>query len=191
MLRPVLVTAPASSPVTLVEAKSHLRVDHTDEDTLIQSLIDAAMSHLDGYSGIMGRALITQTWRQDFDAFYPKMRLRPGNLLGITSITYYDNDNVSQTLSASIYDAFTDEVGPYVEQDPDESWPSTYTRPDAVRVTWTAGYGAAAANVPAAIRAAMLLAIGHVYEKRETTIEDAFGGACHFLLAPHILKDRA
>lgn len=194
MLRPVLVTAPSVSPITLTEAKTHLRVDHSDEDTLIQGLIDAAVSHLDGSAGVLGRAMVTQTWQLDFDAFYPKMRLRPGNLLGITSISYFDNDNATQALSASIYSAFTDEIGPYVEEAPDQSWPSTYTRADAVRVTWTAGYGATAASVPAAIRAAMLLMIGHWYANRETvnvgniTSEMPFAAAA--LLAPHTIKAR-
>ena len=58
-----LVTAPATSPVTLVEAKAQMRVEHTDDDTIIQRLIDAATAFVD-VQGALGKAMITQTWGQ-------------------------------------------------------------------------------------------------------------------------------
>ena len=64
MHRPVLVTPPAETPVSRTEAKAHLRVDGTGDDDLIDGLIDAAVAHLDGYTGILGRCMVTQTWRQ-------------------------------------------------------------------------------------------------------------------------------
>lgn len=168
MLAPFLVTGPAVEPISIVEAKAHLRVDHDDEDELITALIVAARSYLDGHSGILGRAIVSQAWRQDFSGFHDRMRLPVGNLISVSAITYYDNDNATQTLSADIYTTFSDSIGPYVTLKPDQTWPSTYTRPDAVRVAWTAGYGATAASVPEAIRQAMLLMIGHWYANRET-----------------------
>lgn len=62
-MTPVLVTPPASKPVTLADAKDHLRVDHDDEDAVIAALLDAAVSHLDGWTGVLGRAIMPQTWR--------------------------------------------------------------------------------------------------------------------------------
>jgi len=61
---PVRVTAPADRPVTLAEVKNHCRIDHSDDDTLVQSYIDAAVAHVEGWSGVLGRCLVTQTWRQ-------------------------------------------------------------------------------------------------------------------------------
>jgi hypothetical protein len=61
-MTPVLVTPPTSSPVTLAEAKLHCRVDHADEDTLIDALIAAAVGYLDGWRGVLGRAIMPQTW---------------------------------------------------------------------------------------------------------------------------------
>ncbi|WP_297534627.1 head-tail connector protein [Nitrobacter sp.] len=56
MLTPIRTVAPAEMPVTLAEAKAHLRVDHDDQDDLITAQIKAATAWFDGYSGILGRA---------------------------------------------------------------------------------------------------------------------------------------
>lgn len=62
-MTPVIVTPPASKPVTLADAKEHLRVDHDDEDAVIAALLDTAVAHLDGWTGVLGRAIMPQTWR--------------------------------------------------------------------------------------------------------------------------------
>lgn len=167
MLAPVRTVDASATIVTLSEAKLHCRVDGSDEDTLISNLITAAVSYLDGYSGILGRALITQTWRVDFEAFEDVMRLPLGNLLSVLSVTYYDVNNTQQTLVNTVYSSLSDTGGPFIGLKTNQSWPTTYLRPDAVRVTWTAGYGAAAANVPMPIRQAILLLVGHWYANRE------------------------
>lgn len=170
MLAPVRTVAPAVGVITLEEAKVHCRVDGSDEDMLITGLIDAALAHVDGYSGILGRALVTQTWRQDFCEFDDLMRLPVGDLQAVSSVTYYDATNTTQTLASSVYTAFSDAIGPYITLKPGQQWPTSYSREDAIRVTWTAGYGSTAASVPAAIRAAMLLMIGHWYQHREAVV---------------------
>lgn len=172
MFKPARTIAPSVKPLSLAEAKAHLRVDHSDDDTMIDALIDAAVSHLDGFSGVLGRALVTQTWQQVLGGFEDEIRLRVGNVLGITSVTYYDASNVQQTLASSVYTPFTDELGAWLDLKAGQSWPATYDRPDAVTVTWTAGYGPAATDMPAAIRQAMLLIIGHWYANREAVTTD-------------------
>ncbi|MGI3169989.1 head-tail connector protein [Pseudooceanicola sp. C21-150M6] len=62
-LVPILVTGPAGMPVTLDEAKLHARIDHDAEDNLVSGLISAAVGYLDGYRGILGRAIMPQTWK--------------------------------------------------------------------------------------------------------------------------------
>lgn len=188
MLAPVRTAAPAVLPVSLDEAKAHLRVDGTDEDNLITNLIKAATSYVDGYAGILGRALITQTWRRDFSTFADMMRLPVRDAISISSITYYDTANASQTLATTVYQLLADEGGPYAALKPDQTWPSCYSRADAVRVTWTAGYGAAATDVPDAIKQALLLIIGDYYRSRENnvigTINSELPMASRHLLAP-------
>jgi uncharacterized phiE125 gp8 family phage protein len=167
MYRPVLVTAPAAGDpvVTLVEAKAHLRVDSSGEDTLITSLIAAATAHLDGYSGILGRCLVTQTWRQDFDGFAKCMRL-PLLAATISSVKWRNSDGQLSTIASDNYSLKADEMGSYVRFDDGYSFPSDLAQSQAVLIEFTAGYGNAAA-VPASIKAAILLLVAHWYENRE------------------------
>jgi len=69
------------------------------------------------------------------------MRLPVGPYASGAVVTYFDGtDNISQTLSSAVYQVLTDELGPYVMLKPDQKWPtSTYTRSDAVSVTYVAG----------------------------------------------------
>lgn len=166
MLAPVRTVAPTETPVSLVDMKLHLHVDRDDEDTLIQAYIDAATAHLDGYTGIVGRALVTQTWRQDFECFRSCLRLPIGPVASVAGVTYYDAANVSQTLATSVYDRFTDALGSYLAlKSGQQAWPSVYARRDAVSVTFVAGN--AAADVPAPLRVAVMLLAANWYENRE------------------------
>ena len=165
---PVRTVAPAATPVSLAEAKEHLRVDHTAEDTLIQIYLDAAVSALDGWSGQLGRALVTQTWRQDFDAFPPSDMLRlPFPDAQSVSVAYTDENGSDQTLATSEYHLVQDYTSSAIELAENSTWPNTDDVPDAVRVTTVVGYGDAA-DVPADLKAAILIHIGHMYENRES-----------------------
>lgn len=168
-LKPVLVTAASAALVTLAEAKTHLRVDHSDDDTYISGLITAAVSYLDGYSGRLGRAILEQTWRVDFGSFSDEMRLPVGNLMAVNSVTYYDDSNAQQTLPSTVYQSSVDGAGAFLSLKPGQMWPAAFARNDAVRVTWSAGYGATVASVPAAIKHATLLLIGNWYDNRSAS----------------------
>lgn len=163
MLAPVRTIAPVTEPVTLEQAKAHLRVTSDAENTLIAALISAAVSHLDGWSGILGRCLITQTWRQDFNGF-GAMRLPFPNVASAT-IAYTDANGVNQTLAGANYRIVSGVGGTWIELAEGGSFPGTASQPDAVRVTFVAGYGDASA-VPAALKAAILLHVGHLFENR-------------------------
>lgn len=65
-MNPVRVTPPTAPVVTLGDMKDHLRVNHDDQDLMIQSLTDAAVSHLDGWRGVLGRCIMPQTWSVSF-----------------------------------------------------------------------------------------------------------------------------
>jgi uncharacterized phiE125 gp8 family phage protein len=184
MFRPVLVTAPASDIVSLAEVKAHCRVDHTSEDTYLSALIQAATSHLDGYSGVLGRALLPQTWRQDFEDFGDVMRLPIGPVQSITSVIYQDTSGADQTLANTEYVLLRDNFGDYVTLAANKSWPSVGDRADAVRITYLAG----TASIPVAIKHAALLLVGHWFSHREAVSAGSMMAtpiAVDALLTPH------
>jgi uncharacterized phiE125 gp8 family phage protein len=168
-----LKTAPSTTPITLAEAKAHLRVDHTDEDALIQTLLDAAVSHFDGYTGILGRCMISQVWELYYDAFPSgDMQVPLGNIISIDTVEYVDpTTEIYTTWADTNYEVDEKSVEGWIV--PIDSWPTAMETTNAVRVTFTAGFGASAASVPAAIRAALLLMVGHFYKNREATTDAA------------------
>lgn len=160
-----LITPPALEPVTLAEAKLHLRVSGTAEDTLITALIVAARQHAEH---ITERAFITQTWELALDAFpAAEIRLPRPALLTIVSVKYDDAAAVEQTISGSGYTLDTHAQPGWLLPAYNTTWPTTLAAANAVRIRYTAGYGPAAADVPAGIKAWMLLRIGALYRNRE------------------------
>lgn len=159
-----LTSAPAAEPVSLSEAKLHCRVDAADDDNLITALIIAARRLAEAQTG---RALVTQSWKQTFDAFpSAEIRLALPPLVSVATVKYYDTAGVLQTLSSGAYSVHVSSFVGLVAPVYGTSWPDTRNMLDAVEVAFTAGYGAAAA-VPQEIKQWMLLHIGAWYENRE------------------------
>lgn len=156
------VTAPPSDPVTLQEAKDHLRVDSTDEDTLIQNAITAATAYIDGPYGI-GRALVEQQWDLHLDCFpWGRIVLPLNPVQSVDEITYTDTAGNTQTLASSAYIASVTREPATIEPAYNRNWPSTRLVADAVKVRFTAGY----ADVPRDLKAAILWLTAHMYENR-------------------------
>lgn len=159
--------APAVDVLTLAEAKMHLRVDHDYSDAEISAWIAAATSMIDGPNGI-GVALISQTWRQSLDTFPAKgIEIRLGPVSAISSITYADTANVTQTLAPTSYAFDLDTYPVTIKPAYGKTWPDIYDKPGAIKVNFVAGYGLSAATVPASLKAAIKLLIGHWYANRE------------------------
>jgi len=193
MYSPVRVAAPAVTPVSLDETKKHLLVDSTFQDYLITTLIEAATAHLDGWTGILGRCICEQTWRQDFDGFCSEMRLGLGPVLEVVSVTSRNAAGQISTVAADNYLLRTDELSGYVRFRDAFSAPSDLGESAAVSVTYRAGYANVGADpvrsgAPAQIKAAILLLVGHWYANREAvvtgTIATQLPMAVDALLAP-------
>ena len=164
-----LVTGPAVEPVTLPELKRQCRVDHDDDDGLLQALGRAAREHAESFTH---RPLITQTWddkRDGFPCSVWEVPLAP--VSSVTSVTYVATDGTSTTWSSALYT--TDlPSGPTAERARITPiyggyFPTTRDVLNAATVRFVAGYGATAASVPSAIKAAIKLLVGHWYMTRE------------------------
>lgn len=162
-----VVAEPAEEPVSVAEAKSDLEVTHSDDDSDIALLITAARRAVEKGTR---RALIEQTLEYSIDRFPSEIILPRPPVAAIVSIVYTDSDGADQPLDSSLYQV--DLTSDRVRICPafDESWPETRRQYSAVRVRYTAGYGAAATDVPADLRKAILLLVNHWYENREAVI---------------------
>lgn len=167
-------SAPSGQVVTDAELWDHLRVDLSgspaepvDADH-ITTLRETAETMLDGEAGWLGRALLTQTWDLVLDWFPACIEIPLPPLQSVSSIAYVDGDGATQTLSSSVYQVIDQGLWKpsLIVEAYQQSWPTTRDQPQAVTVTFVAGYGAASA-VPAPIKSAIKLMVSHWYENRE------------------------
>lgn len=192
---------PVVEPVSLAEAKLHLRVDSEAEDSLILGLISAAREWVEVY---LDRTLITTQWTMKMDSF-PTMarqlseaymdRTFIATQMGVradifppdielprppmsqsntaTTVSYVTAEGVSTTLSTDAYRVDRDSKPGVVRPPYAGTWPTHRVDQNAVTITWYAGYGDSGADVPFAIRNAILMVVGHLWRNREQTTETA------------------
>lgn len=162
-------SAPAKEPVTLDMAKAHIRVDGGEEDAYIEQILKTAREWCEDFQR---RAYVTQTWRLTLDEFPAcgELELPRPPLASVTSITYLDTNGDSQTLATSVYAVDTDADPGRVYLKYNQTWPSTRAIQNAVTITYVAGYGADDSHVPAAMKQAILLLVGHWFENREDVV---------------------
>lgn len=163
----VQTSAPAAEPISTSEAKTHLNVSISADDTFIGTLIVAARRHVEQ---ITGRQLINATWRLSMDRFPTEIQLPYPPYSSVTSIAYTDAAGTSQTLAASAYQIDSDAEPARIRPAWGYAWPSIRDVYRAVQVTYVAGYGSAGTSVPADILVAIKSIIGVMYEFREAVI---------------------
>lgn len=185
-----LVTAPSVEPVSTSDAKSHMRIDSSTEDTLIGNLITLARELAEQYTG---QAFITQTWKMFMDEFPIKCSnawwdgVRNGaisNLINardsfpiplyplqsVTHIKTYDDEDSATTLASSnyqvsIYSGIKATPGMITLRD-GGTWPTFDRNRDGIEIQFVAGYGDAGTDVPMMIRQAILEEVSFRYENR-------------------------
>jgi uncharacterized phiE125 gp8 family phage protein len=161
--RPQVTTAPTEEPISIDEAKLHLRVDFDDDDTLIADLVAAAREYVEAATS---RRFVTTALRIEGSRFDTEMWLPGAPLIAVQSVKYLDANGSQQTLSASNYDVVTNVEPGMVRRSSTGYWPTHKESPVAVQVNYTAGYGTAS-SVPPPAKAAIKLLVGHWYAQRE------------------------
>ena len=166
----ILVTAPSASPISLAEAKAQMRVESSDDDVLIQRLIDSAVAFVD-VNGALGKAMITQSWAQWLGQSPTTVSILIGPFQSLTSIKYYDVDGVLQTADTADFNVFGTPYCITISPKSGKVWPVAQAREDAIRIEYVVGYGDTAADVPQTVRHALMMLVSHWYEARETAQE--------------------
>ncbi len=195
---------PATLFAVLTLVKAHLRVDISDDDSLITSYIAAATRACEEHTR---RQFMPATWRLTLDEF-PRGELnskispaiegwdillpRPP-FTSVTSLTYKDTAGATQTLvNGTDYITSADDEPARIMLPRDAEWPDTYDQPGSVVVTYVAGY-ADAASVPDPIKQAVLFLVSHLYENREPVIVGTISSALPFavdsLLSPFVCQE--
>jgi len=157
-------------PISLVEAKAHLKVDVTADDDYITALITAARQRLEIDAGL---AIITQTLEMGLDCFPmdgSPIKLKRPLLQSITSIIYVDSDGVDITWDSSEYRMDLASKPARITPAYGYSYPVAIAVTGAVKIRYVAGYGDAGTDVPKDLIRAMLMLIGHWYENREDVV---------------------
>lgn len=157
-------TVAGDCALSLEDAKAHLRVDHDDEDDLITALAQAAHNVV---SEAIGRVLTLETWTVATGPVSGDLVLPVRPVRAVSSITYFDAADTSQSAVVGDYYLFFDPDRPRMRPKPGKAWPAAIQRDDAVTITLTAGL----ASVPDELVAGMKLLVGHWYANREAVTE--------------------
>lgn len=174
-------TPPALEPVTLTEAKAHLRVDSTDDDVYIATLITAAREWVEQY---LDRTLVHTQWVMRFDKFppdgtqdieLPRPPMVASGTATAVALTYTAENGTTVAYSSNTFRVDRASTPGAVKALYGQTWPPHLQDDNSIAVTWWAGYGANGPSVPAAIRHAMLMLLGTWYERRASA--DNLGGS--------------
>lgn len=164
------LSGPVVEPVTLAEAKQHLRVDIDADDSYIAALITAAREYCETY---LDRTLNTSQWQMKMDGLVgdigiPRPPMVATGTATTVSVTYVANSlGATATLSTSEYRIDREATPGVIRPLYGGSWPSHLTDENSVTVTWWGGYGATQDDVPRVVRHAVLMLVGTWYERRQ------------------------
>ena len=186
------LTEPVNEPVSLVEAKAYLRVDNTDEDTLIATLITAARQWVESY---LDRALILRQLVLRLDTFpveieLPQPPLSTFGMYTAVSVTYTLETGTTATLSRSEYRIDRTSTPGVLRQNYSGSWPGHLNDYNSIAVTYWAGYGSDEGDIPPAIKNAILLMVGHLFENRTAVVTNTNTKPIEFALES-LLKSKS
>lgn len=158
-----IITPATLFPVTLDEAKAHLRVDFDEDDTYINSLIKSATATAENY---LNYKLLSTTVKEYRSAFEKEMRLCFPNVTAISEIKYLDSSETETDATITDFALLSTFRPSRLILKTGKELPSTFSRPDAVRIIYVTGK-ATATEIDSSIKHAILLIVGDYYENRE------------------------
>lgn len=151
-----IITPSTTQAITVSDLKSHLRIDHDGENDLLSVLIDASTEYIETETD---KAITPKQYRWTTDTICGVMTLPKSPLISVDEIQYFDSDNISQMVTIFGTIKSTNLPSELVIENPS----ATYIRPDAVTITFTAGFS----TVPCLYQLAIRLLAGAYYENRE------------------------
>lgn len=166
-----VTTAPAEAVISTADAKAWLRVEHSDDDALIDAIVSAVTAMAQNY---LSQSFVTQTITEVFDSWMNApdaqvLNLTMNPVQSITSISYVDSDGNTQTLSASDYALNNYAKRAKITPAYGITWPTTRLIANPISVIYTAGYGDAE-DVPEDIKLALKLMLADAYENRTDSV---------------------
>lgn len=156
-----LITGPTSLPVTLEEAKAHLRVLHSDEDADIELKLNTAIEKAEE---ITNRQLGVATYEGYMDAWMPSAKLPKPPFVEVVKVEYVDADGVKKLMPDYEVDAVQDPSVIYLNNFPSDMRTTGFNN---VIITYKCGYE----EVPAKVKSWVLLYMATLYEHRENLVE--------------------
>jgi uncharacterized phiE125 gp8 family phage protein len=163
---PYTVTvAPVNKPLTLLEVKTHLRIDTSDasEDTYLNLLIDAVTEYAEKYTK---RDFITRTYKTLRDCFWDSLEIRRNPIQSV-SIVKYLVDDVLTLVSTDVYFLIESNTFPHLSLKVNQVWPTNEDdREQAVEIIFVSGYGDDPTDIPEKLKLGMLNHIADMYENR-------------------------
>ena len=160
-----LITPPTVEPVTLAEAKAHMRVSHAEEDQLISTLISTARRIVEARSGLV---LLQQVWTSYLDD-WPEaglVELPFAPVMSVNMVAVFGEDDVEASIDPAHYYADTASRPPRLMLRGSRVWAKPGRIANGIAITVTAGFGSAASSVPEPLRQAVLILVAHWFEHR-------------------------
>jgi uncharacterized phiE125 gp8 family phage protein len=161
----LLTLPPAVEPISLVEAKAHLRVDHAADDVFISALIVAARRQIEARTSL---CLIQQNWSVFFDRWpaHPALSIPLDPLIAVNEVVIYGDADAASTIEPAHYFVDRAQLPARVILRQGRTVPQPGRIANGIEVKVTAGFGATAASVPQDIKQALLLTVGAWFANR-------------------------
>jgi uncharacterized phiE125 gp8 family phage protein len=179
-------TQPVVEPVTLTEAKAHLRVDNDIDNAYVMGLVGSARGWVEEY---LDRTLVHTQWTMRLDGFppngmdnieLPRPPMATAAAVTAVAITYTTESGAVVVFPSNEYRVDRHSTPGGISPLFDQAWPVHRRDENAVVITWWGGYGEDGRSVPMQIRHAILMLVAHWYDRRESVLTGSISKEIEF-----------